>query len=480
MQAFILRTWGQNMKSIRVMVLNKHTIKQTFLLSLFILLGLYFLTSLFFHYHFPLHTTINGVDLSLKSKRNFHNYMTDAMSNYKIKIIERDGFTQIVKGSNLGVSYQSNLKNDELAALQSPFLWFYSIWKENDIVIPELITLDYDLLKEQIDQLHCTQQEPVYPKNVSYVYQNNSFQLVEEVDGNIIVINRLYDSLVNHLRRGLKELNLVHEQCYLEPTYRSISPKAKEVHRLLNEYLQTNITYTFGKEKEELNGTMFHSWLTVDENLEIDINHEDLSYYVYTLSKKYDTVGKPREFKTSYGSNVTLEDGLYGWKINREEEAVNIVNHIKNREILTKEPSYLQTASSREGNEIGDTYLEISITKQHLWYYKEGKLLTQGSIVTGNPNRGNSTIIGLYMLNYKQKGATLRGPDYASDVTYWMPFYGNIGLHDAPWRSNFGGEIYKRNGSHGCINAPLYLAKTVYQHIEPNTPIVIYEDPVKH
>jgi lipoprotein-anchoring transpeptidase ErfK/SrfK len=81
------------------------------------------------------------------------------------------------------------------------------------------------------------------------------------------------------------------------------------------------------------------------------------------------------------------------------------------------------------------------------------------------------------MLNYKQQNAVLRGPGYEAKVMYWMPFYGNMGLHDASWRSSFGGEIYKTRGTHGCVNAPLYLAETIYKNIEEGTPVICYEEP---
>lgn len=55
-----------------------------------------------------------------------------------------------------------------------------------------------------------------------------------------------------------------------------------------------------------------------------------------------------------------------------------------------------------------------------------------------------------------------------------MPFNGGIGIHDAIWRSQFGGNIYKTNGSHGCVNAPPYLAQKIFENIEPGTPIVCY------
>ena len=79
-------------------------------------------------------------------------------------------------------------------------------------------------------------------------------------------------------------------------------------------------------------------------------------------------------------------------------------------------------------------------------------------------------------MNYKQKGATLKGAGYSSNVSYWMPFNGNIGLHDASWRSSFGGNIYKTNGTHGCVNMPKYLAKKIFENIKAGTPVICYSE----
>ena len=82
--------------------------------------------------------------------------------------------------------------------------------------------------------------------------------------------------------------------------------------------------------------------------------------------------------------------------------------------------------------------------------------------VSGNESRGWATPGGAYPLTYKQRNATLRGEGYATPVSYWMPFNGGIGLHDASWRGSFGGTIYKTGGSHGCINLPPKAAKTIF------------------
>ena len=94
-------------------------------------------------------------------------------------------------------------------------------------------------------------------------------------------------------------------------------------------------------------------------------------------------------------------------------------------------------------------------------FYRHGVLQLSTSVVTGT--RGvNDTPRGSFRLQWKARNVYLRGPDYKTFVNYWMPIYGDIGLHDATWRSSFGGGIYYSNGSHGCINLPYWAAQSIY------------------
>ena len=147
---------------------------------------------------------------------------------------------------------------------------------------------------------------------------------------------------------------------------------------------------------------------------------------------------------------------------------------IKEGQIITRPPAYLQTVLSYGNNDIGSTYVEIDLTKQHLWFYKNSSLIAEGDVVTGNVSSNHTTPKGIYRLKYKTRNTILRGIDYAAPVDYWMPFNGGIGIHDASWRGEFGGNIYMTDGSHGCINSPYNLAKTIYDNIEVDTPIICY------
>ena len=94
-------------------------------------------------------------------------------------------------------------------------------------------------------------------------------------------------------------------------------------------------------------------------------------------------------------------------------------------------------------------------------------------IVSGNPDiEGCGTPTGCYALDAKESPAVLTGEDYEANVTYWMPFAGNVGIHDATWRTEFGGNMYQWDGSHGCINLPPKVAAQVYGNAYKGIPII--------
>ena len=196
--------------------------------------------------------------------------------------------------------------------------------------------------------------------------------------------------------------------------------------------------------------------------------------YAQQLASKYNTYAATRSFEPTAGDTVKIGGGDYGWVINKKGEAAQIVEDIKNGESVTREPKYEQRAFVEGADDIGNTYIEIDYTNQHLWYYKDGSLVVDSDIVSGNLNNGNGSPDGVFKVISRQSPATLKGEDYESDVTYFMPFAYNVGLHDASWRSSFGGSIYKNGGSHGCINLPYDAADTIYKNVELGTPVVAY------
>ncbi len=464
------------MKQIRIMMLSKRKIKRNFFICTTSILGIYLLISLYFINHFFFQTEINGINVSLKPHEDVSSIIIRFINDYELKLLERDGETEIITSQDINMQYNKNSSISLITHKQNPFLWIGSLFENRRYYINDLFDYNITLLDHKFNDLKCFSRKIVEPRSVNFKYKDGSYELVKEIYGNKVNKNILFKTINKYISKGRQTLDLSAMQCYESPLFTIGSPKALKTKKILDRYVSARITYRFGNETEQLDGITIHHWLSVDENLEVIISNQEAAKFITVLSKKYDTVGIIREFQSSTGKKVELQGGLYGWKINRDAETKALLDNIKQADVIEKEPIYLQKAFSREGNEIGNTYVEINISKQHLWFYKDGKLIVHGPVVTGNPNRGHATVLGVYMVNYKQKEATLSGLNYEAKVTYWMPFFGNIGLHDASWRYNFGGEIYLRNGSHGCVNAPIYLASTVFENIEEGIPVVIYKE----
>lgn len=438
---------------------------------------MYLGVSVFFMNHFYIGTKINGVDVSSKTINKAEEQVLSAISNYSLEVQGRDGIKTKINGKEIGLVYNEKNTIKELKNKQNPFKWINSLFNESQVQVDGLITFDKKLLKDKLDKdAFFNDKGVIEPKNASFEYSNNGYKIIPEVNGNKLKKDAVYKNIENAILKQQTILDLDKADCYEKPKYTSKSKEAKEVVNLLNKYTNLKITYTFGENKEVVDGSTINKWLYVDDNMNVAFNEEQIGKYIDSLAAKYNTFGKTRTFTTSSAKTIQVYGGNYGWLINKPEEVKSIIDVVKKGKDATKEPIYLQKASSHDNNDIGNTYVEINITKQHLWFYKNGSLITEGDVVTGNTSENFGTPSGTYVLNYKERKATLKGENYSTEVDFWMPFNGNIGIHDATWRTEFGRDIYVNNGSHGCINSPYSLANTIYDNILPGTPIVCYTE----
>ena len=444
---------------------------------IFIIICIYGVFSIYFIKHFYFGTYINEINVSCKTVKEANELLLKESYNYTIKLEERNDVTEYIKGSNINFEYKGSKETEEIKTSQNPFLWIVNIFSNNKYIINEVYSFDRNLLKEELEKLNCFNSEDVVePIDACLKYEDGEFKIIKEVYGNKINEEFLYAYLLNSILLGERCINLDEINAYENPKFTSESEKVIKAQNELNKYVSSEIYYIFDNEIEVLDSSIINTWLEVDSTMNVVINEEKIKEYIKTLGIKYDTYGKTRSFKSTTGKNINVIGGNYGWRIDRTKEKEALIKNIKSGEIIKKEPIYLQTALGNHENDIGNTYVEINLTNQYLWFYKSGKIITQGDVVTGNVSRGNATPQGTYTLNYKQKNATLRGANYNSDVKYWMPFNMNIGIHDASWGNSFGGNIYQTSGSHGCVNAPEYLAKNIFENIEPGTPIICYKD----
>ena len=441
--------------------------------------GLYWHESLKYQTCFLPGTIVDGMDVTGKTASEVEDAITEQLKGYTLTINGREELSESITGESVGLYAEFDDTLEKAVAAQKPMNWGkYRFGKAvNEVNTDALLHYSSEMLDEAVAGLSCmdreNMREPQDARISDYDSATGSYMIIKEDEGTELLEDKVKEAVASAIMSLSESVNLEEQGCYLSPAVTSGDEALKTACESMNRYVGTKITYKFGDRSETLSGNEIHNWLTVN-GTSVGVSEAKAAEYVKNLASAYNTAYKPKTLKTSYGKNVTITTGSYGWKIDQTKETAALVSLIKNGEQTSREPEYSQKAASRSGNDYGNTYVEINLTAQHLYFYVDGKLLVQSDFVSGNAAKGWSTPAGAYALTYKQRNATLKGQGYATPVSYWMPFNGGIGLHDANWRKTFGGTIYKNKGSHGCINLPPAVAKTIYENISAGDPVLCY------
>ena len=434
-----------------------------------------------FH-RFVVGTIINGVPVSGMTTADAEAYIEGYFNGgYTLEIEDTEGVREAITDTSIG--YTVDVTGDLEAILK----------EENDggrvsgPGVEHRYTVDAELKYDEA-ALRALLEYMAFVKNASptsdaYITpyeEGKAFSIVPEVQGTEIDMDKLMAAVKEALNSQTRLLKVENLDCYKTVQVTSDNADLNQMCANLNRYKDINITYVFGDQQEILPGLEAVKWIDGVSGSAIQVNQQKVAEYVKYLADKYDTYGKPHTFTSTSGRQVSV-NGDYGWQINQAEEAVALTRMVQNGTNQTREPAYSRTAASRTGNDFGTTYVEVDMGLQHIYMYENGTLIAEAPIVTGNVSRGWTTPEGLYTLYYKERDRVLRGPkradgtySYESPVSYWMPFNGGIGLHDANWRGKFGGEIYKNNGSHGCINIPPKTAAVIFEHAYKGIPILCF------
>lgn len=313
----------------------------------------------------------------------------------------------------------------------------------------------------------------------------DGFVLQKESPGTVISRKKL----VNKIEEEIEKI-VQNEVVSIDVTEFYKKPKVTEKelekdYKKLQEYLGWSVTYQDSDVK--IDGEDLLPYIEYkNKQKKIEIDDSFLKNKVYALSSDLNTAGKTRKFKvTSYekagkkahsGKEIEVSGGTYGWIVNTDaeyQELVELMNKRKSKK--NREPVWLLKPRGSRQDEIGDTYIEISIDRQHLWYYVNGKLKMETDIVTGMKGQ-HDTPTGTYYITERINGKYLVGDTYKTWVNKWMRLTNmGVGLHDATWKSSFGGSIYTYSGSHGCINLPYSFACDLFDAVFVGLPVIIYD-----
>lgn len=432
--------------------------------------------SLFFEDHYFYNTSINGEDFSYKTPVEAEELIYTKLYNYSLEIVGREEMYDTIFPAEIDMEYLFDDSLIKIKQEQKSGLWILGFFKEYSYNLPHLVEYNEDALDRKLERLTFFRTENIRAPSDAYIAYSSEKKQYVIIDGKPGT-EMIKETAAKAIREALGQLeprvDLEEKGCYKAAGIEKDNGELEEALDQANLYASTSVTYDWNGNEVIVDGDIVCDWVNVKRD-KVSLDEEKIKEFVSEQAKKYDTYGKNRIFNTTDGREIELKSSAYGWKTDTETEAETLIKAVKNGETVNKQPAYTYTAAESGEKDIGASYVEIDLTNQHLYLYVDGELILESDFVSGNASRGWNTPAGVFGLTYKTRDAVLRGNDYETPVSYWMPFNGNIGMHDATWRGSFGGTIYQTNGSHGCINLPFENAKIIYEYVYTGFPVVCY------
>ncbi|MDR3052281.1 MAG: L,D-transpeptidase/peptidoglycan binding protein [Coriobacteriales bacterium] len=480
------------------------------LISIFVVLvGLYVGASVYFMSHFGFNTIINDVDYSFKTVSDVNVGIQAGIDEYQLEVVGRKNAKEFITSSSVGLAYKPDGKVEELLEAQEPFLWIKRVFSQPaaQTVLPN--TLDRTKLKSAVDKLKLMNPDAAEEPVDAYLeFVDAAYVVHPDEPGTAVIPETVYEVISDALLAAAPTVDLHEKDAYVKPSIDAENQELLDKMNRYNTYARFSITYTFGADKTEvLGGETAIEWYDFDEDGNGTLNQDKLIAWVAAFAERHNTVGRERTFTTNYGTEATVSGGEYGWRLDQDAEIDAINTAITEHLSETRDPYFSRTAAVHEAADWGNTYVEVSIATQHMYYVKDGEILLESDVVTGAPYGGRATPTGVWWISEKSSPAVLRGPattvyppapvddpatpdvdesqgptpapytkyEWESPVTYWMRVTDSgVGLHDATWQPWFGGDRYTYGGSHGCINMPYGKAQELYGMLEMGTPVIVH------
>ena len=438
---------------------------RTILLVLFLLIAVIFSAT---RMHLPEQSIICGQDVSNMLVTDVLDLLEDKVNNYAIEVTVEDQVFKI------------NAVDIDLVVLKDDFkdVVAAAIKDGNDVDPWSVMSLDQNKLRSFVSKNFDQKQTEFVPATVAWDDSDGHFKVIEGAAETWYDAEKLAEVIRNGVANLKENLDVPEEVLYTERDNTKQYAAAEALAMRANELTQLELEYVFNPRNVEigryvLDRNMIASFLRVDTVTEaIDVDRDAILTFVESISNDYRYFKKEDRFVTHDGDRVDI-------KIPIQEQTVDTQSLVDliSENILGGISDTFEVPYSGELNFDG-SYVEVSIPQQHLWVYKDGEIVLDSDIVSGNRGAGKRSPTGLYCIRGHLRDIYLMRAYF---VNYWMTITlgGRYGFHDADgWRTpeEYGGDTYKTNGSGGCINVPGEKIAIMYDLVPDLTPVVIYNE----
>lgn len=441
-----------------------------------VLIGAYAYRSTYYATRYLPNTSVEGITVSNLTTEEAEQKIHDRYASEEFVLtIDNKEWKKLNKADfGLQTDFSEELKN--LQAEQNNWTWGIAYFENQELSLSDA-AFDETVFEEQKalleSELLALNEDRTPTKNATIVKNADGFAIQPEEIGTELNVTEILADFNPALFTSSDSLEL--EEFKKEATVTQEDEKLQSEIADLNKIAHVNGTYVINGNSFQIPTENITDWLNYND-AKVELDREKVLAYVTDVASNYNTSTNPTTFQSTRQGEVSVPAGTLSWTIATEAETDGLMADLLNGEDFTRSPIAQGSASSGSAL-VGNTYIEVDLENQYMWYYRDGAVVLQTEIVSGRP--GQLTPKGVHYIWKKELNAILRGPNddgsrYAVPVDYWMPIdWTGVGIHDAGWQPAFGGNEWQTAGSNGCINTPPNIMKSLYEQAEIGTPVVI-------
>lgn len=426
--------------------------------------------------------SVNGHSIALQSPYDVTSTMMSETGRHHVGFRFEDGSLRFLTFSELGVT---NADDMSLLHESTGNSWLWPFWwlNQKDYRVQDEFIFSRDKIRACL--LHVSWvsgQGSLREDLLRVIPDGDGYRLVNIGGDRYLDVDKLTDATVEALSNGSLDVSV--DGCYQSmedvPVLPAVRAKTKDIKSIQNMHLTIQLDETH---QEVIPAEVLRTSVYLD-NGDVMIRPSVLLSYLYAVGDVYDTVGKDREFVTSSGETLTIHasdrDTYRGYELDVEQLLMSVMAKVSEG-VDASVPAAWKSVGHQLGgqSDFGDTYIEVSLTAQHLWYYEDGHLRLETDVVTGLPRDGRETPEGLFTVRGLYRNYMMYYEDGNASAEYFMHVTPDgVGIHDT-YRDMYGGTVYTYAGSHGCINVPYDIAKQLFGYLEAlsysEIPVIIYQ-----
>ena len=311
----------------------------------------------------------NGIPIGGKTVEEAKAYLEGAYSqNYVLYLIGREK-TEEISGQDIGYHLQAATNLPEILQKEAESGAQGSPDQRIDYSL-EGSTASYDTvkLKEKLEALSMVK-DAKETRTASVVKENGVYTIIPEQEGNSLNWDRLWARVERALQRGENTIQLSDEGIYDAITQRKadLEGKVDAMNKLSSVTIVTNILGN----KESLTGEQLQEMVTGVNASGLRFDEDKLLAYAQSLENKYGNLGNTVSFHSASGKDIAMNTP-YGLHINVAAERDALRAAIASLQSQEREPVYAYRPAQYAQPQFGNTFLEIDLGLQHVYYYENG------------------------------------------------------------------------------------------------------------